>query len=68
MAHEITLQQAAQKAEQAETVLQLLKFYPNSLTESEIEALAFLLSSLVGNASAWLAEEQARQEAENDQR
>jgi hypothetical protein len=38
MTHEITLEQAAQKAEQAETVLQLLKFYPNSLADSEIES------------------------------
>lgn len=45
MSHEITLEQAADKANQAAVVLSLLKVCPQRLEEAEVEALATLLCS-----------------------
>ncbi|HBE9089092.1 TPA: hypothetical protein KNG84_001099 [Serratia fonticola] len=59
MSREITLEQAADKAHQAEVVLSLLKVCPQSLDEYEVEALATLLCSLIGNTRVWFIEEQA---------
>ncbi|QBX68677.1 hypothetical protein [Serratia quinivorans] len=60
MSDEITLEQAAEKAAQAETVLALIESYPHQLEDSEISALSTLLRSLIGSACIWLNEEQAR--------
>ncbi|HBE9082235.1 hypothetical protein [Serratia fonticola] len=64
MSHEITLEQAADKANQAAVVLSLLKVCPQRLEEGEVEALATLLRSLVGNVYGWLAEEQEQRKGQ----
>lgn len=62
MSHEITLEQATERARQAEIVLLLLEVCPQRLEEDEVELLTSLLSSLVGSTAAWLLEEQAIRE------
>ncbi|WP_439040362.1 hypothetical protein ACSJLR_002789 [Serratia bockelmannii] len=63
MSHEITLEQATEKARQAEIVLLLLEVCPQRLEKDEAELLTSLLSSLVGSAVTWLLEEQVIREA-----
>ncbi|WP_337262927.1 MULTISPECIES: hypothetical protein [unclassified Serratia (in: enterobacteria)] len=60
MSNEITLEQAAKKATQAETVLTLLESYPHQLDDSEVSAVATLLRSLIGVSCCWMNEEQSR--------
>ncbi|QDL31282.1 hypothetical protein [Serratia liquefaciens] len=59
MSHEITLEQATEKARQAEIILLLLEAFPHRLAEDEAELITGLMSSLVGSAAAWLLEEQS---------
>ena len=63
MAHEITLEKAAESAHQAEIICAMLEVYPNKLVDSEIIAIASLLKRLTGNVAAWLIEEQAEQQS-----
>ncbi|MBC3211407.1 hypothetical protein [Serratia fonticola] len=60
MSREITLEQASEKAMQAETVLALMESYPHQLEDSEVSALATLLRSLIGTTCIWMNEEQAQ--------
>lgn len=60
MSREITLEQAAEKAMQAETVQALMESDPHQLEDSEVSALATLLRSLVGTACIWMNEEQTQ--------
>lgn len=62
MNHEITLEQAADSARQAEVIAILMKNTPVSLGDYEQQALAELLCSLIGRANTWLIEEQAQRE------
>lgn len=57
------LESASAKAHQAEIILRLISQYPSQLAAIEFEAMTELLLSLVGNASGYLATEQAKQEA-----
>ncbi len=59
MAHEISLEQAAEKAHQAEIICRMMEVCPNKMDCTEIEALSSLLSTLTGDVCAWLIEEQA---------
>ncbi|EKM4698267.1 hypothetical protein PUX92_001668 [Enterobacter roggenkampii] len=59
MAHEISLEQAKEKAHQAEIICRMMEVYPNKMDCSEIETVASLLSKLTGDVFAWLIEEQA---------
>lgn len=59
MAHEFSLEQAKEKAHQAEIICLMMEAYPNKMDDSEIEAIASLLSKLTGDVCAWLIEEQA---------
>ncbi|EPK1262302.1 hypothetical protein PU298_003740 [Enterobacter kobei] len=59
MAHEFSLEQAKEKAHQAEIICLMMGAYPNKMDDSEIEAIASLLSKLTGDVCAWLIEEQA---------
>ncbi|EKT4000277.1 TPA: hypothetical protein OW155_002712 [Klebsiella pneumoniae] len=59
MAHEISLEQAAEKAHQAEVICRMMEVYPNKMDCTEIEALSSLLRVLTGDVCAWLIEEQA---------
>ncbi|WP_343582745.1 hypothetical protein [Enterobacter sp.] len=59
MAHEFSLEQAKEKAYQAEIICKMIELYPNKMDCSEIEAIAALLSKLTSDVCAWLIEEQA---------
>ncbi|MCX7132716.1 hypothetical protein [Aeromonas sp.] len=64
MISEITLEQAAERAQQAEIICRLIEDFPHHLEDSEISAIATLLKRLSGDVAVWLIEEQARQEAQ----
>jgi len=59
MEHEITLEQATERAHQAEVICRMMELYPNKMDDSEIQAIASLLARLTGDVCAWLIEEQA---------
>ncbi len=59
MSHEISLDQAAARAHQAEIICRMMESYPDKMAESEVLAIASLLRRLTGDVSAWLIEEQA---------
>ncbi|WP_274851813.1 hypothetical protein [Serratia marcescens] len=61
---DITLEQATERARQAEVICRILEHYPNSMDAYEIEAIASLLGKLTGNVAAWLAEDLALKENE----
>lgn len=65
--HDITLDQAAERAHQAEIICAMLEVYPNKLVDSEIIAIASLLKHLTGNVASWLIEEQTLREAKNNE-
>ncbi|QGY33220.1 hypothetical protein CUN67_30390 (plasmid) [Pantoea cypripedii] len=58
MPRDITLYQAAKKAQQAEIICLMIECYPNKMSDDELSSLAALLRELAGNAAAWLIEEQ----------
>lgn len=60
MSHEITLEQAAERACQAEIICKLIECHSNQLEGSEVTAVAALLARLTGNVAVWLMEEQAQ--------
>jgi len=62
MAHEITLEQAAENIHQAEIICALLENYQNEMASSELITIASLLKRLTGNVSVWLIEEQAQRQ------
>ena len=62
MSRDITLEQAAERASQAEVILMMLECYPHQLEDSELLAIVSLLKRLTGNVAAWLIEEQAEQQ------
>lgn len=62
MARDITLDQAAERASQAEVILMMLECYPHQLEGSELLAIVSLLKRITGNVAAWLIEEQAEQQ------
>lgn len=62
MSHEISLNQAAEMAHQAEVVSRMLELYPNDMDGADISAVAQLLKCLTGNVAVWLIEEQAQRE------
>jgi hypothetical protein len=59
---DITLEQATERARQAEVICRILEHYPNPMGAHEIEVIASLLSKLTGNVAAWLVEELALKE------
>lgn len=62
MSHEITLEQAAERAHQTEIICRLVENHPYRLVDSEISAIATLLRRLSGDVTAWLIEELAKRE------
>ncbi|VEI21850.1 Uncharacterised protein [Serratia plymuthica] len=60
---DITLEQATERARQAEVICRILEHYPNPMDAYEIEAITSLLSKLTGNVAAWLVEESALKES-----
>ncbi|EMJ3156362.1 hypothetical protein [Yersinia enterocolitica] len=63
MAHEITLEKAAEMAQQAEVVCRLLEICPVELEDCEVTAIASLLADLTGRVTTWLLEEQSQRVA-----
>lgn len=63
MAHEITLEKAAEMAHQAEVVCLLLGQPLRELEDCEVAAIASLLAKLIGGVTCWLIEEQAQRVA-----
>ncbi|ELA6496149.1 hypothetical protein RF847_004625 [Salmonella enterica] len=61
MAREINLEQAIERAHQAEIICRMMESYPNKFVDSEIIAISTLLSNLTGSVVCWLIEEQAEQ-------
>lgn len=61
MSRDITLEQAAERATQAEVILMMLESYPHQLENSELLAIVSLLKRLTGNVASWLIEENAMQ-------
>lgn len=59
MAHEMSLDQVAERAHQAEIICRMMESYPDAMADSEVLAIASLLRRLTGDVSAWLIEEQA---------
>ncbi|HBV9683085.1 TPA: hypothetical protein MEA26_004502 [Klebsiella aerogenes] len=57
MSHEQSLESVMDKAHQAEIISKMLEVYPNKITDSEITAIASLLTNLTGDVAAWLIEE-----------
>lgn len=66
MSRDITLEQAAERASQAEVILMMLESYPHQLEDSELLAIVSLLKRLTGNVAAWLIEEQAEQQVNQE--
>ncbi|KGT88308.1 hypothetical protein NG99_21350 [Erwinia typographi] len=62
MSHEITLEQAAEMAHQAEIVCAMLEDHPHHMTDGDVSAIAALVKKLAGHAAGWLIEEQAQRE------
>ncbi|EPG2864912.1 hypothetical protein QEG60_003402 [Pluralibacter gergoviae] len=62
MSHEITLEQAAERAHQAEIIARLVEVYPHRMAACEVSAIATLLKRLAGDVTAWLGEEIAQRE------
>ncbi|HGY2289349.1 TPA: hypothetical protein ACNVBJ_003662 [Klebsiella aerogenes] len=57
MSHEQSLESVMEKAHQAEIISKMLEVYPNKINDSEIAAIASLLTNLTGDVAAWLIEE-----------
>lgn len=62
MSHQISLEQAAERARQAEFICRMMEDHPHRMEECEIISMSALLARLIGNVAAWLDEEKAQQE------
>ncbi|MDK9373403.1 hypothetical protein QQF54_08550 [Lelliottia sp. V106_10] len=51
-----------EQAHQAEIISLLMESYPHRMADSEISAIASLLSKLTGNVTAWLINEQSNKQ------
>ncbi|WP_114192492.1 hypothetical protein [Edaphovirga cremea] len=63
MLHEITIQQAAERANQASVTLLMLSKVIDDMEFCDIETAVVMASNLIDSVSAWLIEEQAQREA-----
>ncbi|MGI3476325.1 hypothetical protein ACRU1U_15465 [Providencia stuartii] len=61
MSAEITIHQAAEKAQQLEMITLMLPNYPRNLTQSDIVAISSPMAKLSGDVAAFLIEESARE-------
>lgn len=62
MSQEISLEQAAERARQAEFICRMMEDHPHRMEECEIISMDALLARLIGNVAAWLDEEKAQRE------
>ncbi|EPK3133343.1 hypothetical protein I9723_002545 [Morganella morganii] len=61
MSADITIHQAAEKAQQVELINLLIESHPHQLQDSEISALSSLMAKLSGDVCVFLQEEIAAQ-------
>ncbi|HHL2713113.1 TPA: hypothetical protein ACQ39K_004821 [Yersinia enterocolitica] len=66
MAHEITLEKAAEMAHQAEFICRLIEVYPDEYEDGDVVAIASLLAKLTGGVRGWLGEELAQRVANHE--
>lgn len=59
---DITLEEATERAHQAEIICRMMESYPHRLVDTEIIAISTLLRRLTGDVTAWLIEELATKE------
>ncbi len=57
MSQEITLEQAIDRAHQAEVICRMLSACADSIDIPDIEVIARLVGNLTGNIASWLIEE-----------
>lgn len=62
MSRELTIEQVAKRAHQAEIICRLIEGFPNHLADCEVSALATLLKRLSGDVASWLIEEMSARE------
>lgn len=62
MLHEITIQQAAERANQASVTLLMLSKVIDDMEFCVIETAVVMANNLIASVSAWLIEEQAQRE------
>jgi hypothetical protein len=62
---DLTVQQAADKAYQAEIILALMQGKAVRMEDSEIDALIVMVKELIGDVGGFLGEEASREEVEN---
>lgn len=62
MPHEITIQQASDRADQANVTLLMLRKAIDDMDTCDIETAVVMACDLVGSVAAWLIEEQAQRE------
>ncbi|WP_148873152.1 hypothetical protein [Serratia marcescens] len=62
---DISLEQASERAHQAEIICRMLESYPDEMDATEIIAIATLLKKLTGDVAAWLIEELSIREKSN---
>ncbi|WP_455811851.1 hypothetical protein [Pseudomonas graminis] len=60
MSHEITIQQAADRADQANVTLLMLRKTIDEMDIADIETAVILASDLLDSVAAWLIVEQAQ--------
>ena len=63
--YEITLEQAAERAHQAEVICRLVEDHPHHLEDCDVSAIATLLKRLTGDVTAFLVEMVAEEESRN---
>ncbi|WP_075180613.1 hypothetical protein [Pantoea sp. 1.19] len=63
MSHEITLEQAAERAHQIEIIARMIEQHPHRMDWSEVEAVAALIGELSGSVVIWLGGEMAQRAA-----
>ncbi|AVX38548.1 MULTISPECIES: hypothetical protein [Yersinia] len=66
MAHEITLEKAAEMTHQAEFICRLIESYPDTYEDGDVAAIASLLAKLTGHVGGWLREEMAQRAANRE--
>lgn len=62
MAHEITLQQVVERADQANVTLLMLRTSIDNMDTTDIETAVAMAGKLVDSVTAWLIEEQHHRE------
>lgn len=65
--YDITVQQAAERAHQAEIICRLMEDHPHHFEDCDVSAIATLLKRLTGDVAAFLIAKSAEEESHNAQ-